>query len=166
MAKNTEIERKFLVKSDAFIAQATTSYEIMQGYLCKDPEKTIRVRIRDARAFLTIKSSLLRDGIAKFEWEKEIDLSDAKELMKICLPGAISKTRYIIKVKGEGVKVKGERLEAKGDDLKWEVDVFHGRLEGRVLAEIELSDEDEAFERPDWLGEEVTGQPQYYNANM
>lgn len=152
MAKNTEIERKFLVKSDAFIAQATTSYEIMQGYLCKDPEKTIRVRIRDARAFLTIKSSLLRDGIAKFEWEKEIDLSDAKELMKICLPGAISKTRYIIKV--------------KEDDLKWEVDVFHGRLEGRVLAEIELSDEDEAFERPDWLGEEVTGQPQYYNANM
>ena len=166
MAKNTEIERKFLVKSDAFIAQATTSYEIMQGYLCKDPEKTIRVRIRDARAFLTIKSSLLRDGIAKFEWEKEIDLSDAKELMKICLPGAISKTRYIIEVKGEGAKVKGERTKDKGDDLKWEVDVFHGRLEGRVLAEIELSDEDEAFERPDWLGEEVTGQPQYYNANM
>ena len=166
MAKNTEIERKFLVKSDAFIAQATTSYEIMQGYLCKDPEKTIRVRIRDARAFLTIKSSLLRDGIAKFEWEKEIDLSDAKELMKICLPGAISKTRYIIKVKGERLKVKGERTKVKGDDLKWEVDVFHGRLEGRVLAEIELSDEDEAFERPDWLGEEVTGQPQYYNANM
>ena len=166
MAKNTEIERKFLVKSDAFIAQATTSYEIMQGYLCKDPEKTIRVRIRDARAFLTIKSSLLRDGIAKFEWEKEIDLSDAKELMKICLPGAISKTRYIIKVKGERSKVKGERLKVKEDDLKWEVDVFHGRLEGRVLAEIELSDEDEAFERPDWLGEEVTGQPQYYNANM
>lgn len=159
MAKNTEIERKFLVKSDAFIAQASTSYEIMQGYLCKDPEKTIRVRIRDTRAFLTIKSSLLRDGIAKFEWEKEIDLGDAKELMKICLPGAISKTRYII-------KAKGQRTKDKEDSLKWEVDVFHGRLEGRVLAEIELSDEDEAFERPDWLGEEVTGQPQYYNANM
>ena len=166
MAKNTEIERKFLVKSDAFIAQATTSYEIMQGYLCKDPEKTIRVRIRDARAFLTIKSSLLRDGIAKFEWEKEIDLSDAKELMKICLPGAISKTRYIIEVKGERTMDNGQWTKDKGDDLKWEVDVFHGRLEGRVLAEIELSDEDEAFERPDWLGEEVTGQPQYYNANM
>ncbi len=159
MSKNTEIERKFLVKSDAFIAQATTSYEIMQGYLCKDPEKTIRVRIRDTRAFLTIKSSLLRDGIAKFEWEKEIDLADAKELMKICLPGAISKTRYII-------KDKGQRTKDKGDSLKWEVDVFHGRLEGRMLAEIELSDEHEAFERPDWLGEEVTGQPQYYNANM
>ena len=166
MAKNTEIERKFLVKSDAFIAQATTSYEIMQGYLCKDPEKTIRVRIRDTRAFLTIKSSLLRDGIAKFEWEKEIDLSDAKELMKICLPGAISKTRYIIEAKGERTMDNGQWTKDKGDDLKWEVDVFHGRLEGRVLAEIELSDEDEAFERPDWLGEEVTGQPQYYNANM
>jgi len=166
MAKNTEIERKFLVKSDAFIAQATTSYEIMQGYLCKDPEKTIRVRIRDTRAFLTIKSSLLRDGIAKFEWEKEIDLADAKELMKICLPGAISKTRYIIKVNGQRTKDNGQWTKDKGDSLKWEVDVFHGRLEGRVLAEIELSDEDEAFERPDWLGEEVTGQPQYYNANM
>lgn len=166
MAKNTEIERKFLVKSNAFIAQATTSYEIMQGYLCKDPEKTIRVRIRDTRAFLTIKSSLLRDGIAKFEWEKEIDLADAKELMKICLPGAISKTRYIIKVNGQRTKDKGQGTKDKGDSLKWEVDVFHGRLEGRVLAEIELSDEDEAFERPDWLGEEVTGQPQYYNANM
>ena len=166
MAKNTEIERKFLVKSDAFIAQATTSYEIRQGYLCKDPEKTIRVRIRDTRAFLTIKSSLLRDGIAKFEWEKEIDLADAKELMKICLPGAISKTRYIIKVNGQRTKDNGQRTKDKGDSLKWEVDVFHGRLEGRVLAEIELSDEDEAFERPDWLGEEVTGQPQYYNANM
>ena len=70
------------------------------------------------------------------------------------------------KAKVENLEVKGERLEAKGDDLKWEVDVFHGRLEGRVLAEIELSDEDEAFERPNWLGEEVTGQPQYYNANM
>ena len=148
---NTEIERKFLVCSDAFKSQATTSYEIMQGYLCKEPGKTIRVRIRDARAFLTIKSSRLREGLAKFEWEREIELADAREMMQICLPGAISKTRYIIPINGERT---------------WEVDVFHGRLEGRVLAEIELEDEHEAFERPDWLGEEVTGQPQYYNANM
>lgn len=148
---NTEIERKFLVTSDAFMAQATTSYEIMQGYLCKEPGKTIRVRIRDTRAFLTIKSSRLREGLAKFEWEREIDLADARELMQICLPGAISKTRYIIPTSNE---------------RKWEVDVFHGRLDGLVLAEIELGDEHEAFERPDWLGEEVTGQPQYYNANM
>ena len=155
---NTEIERKFLVTSDAFIAQATKHYEIMQGYLCKEPGKTIRVRIRDNQAFLTIKSSRLREGLAKFEWEREIDLDDAKEMMLICLPGAISKTRYIIPCNGERLKANGER--------KWEVDVFHGRLEGRVLAEIELGDENEPFDRPEWLGEEVTGQPQYYNANM
>ena len=155
---NTEIERKFLVISDAFKSQATARYAIMQGYLCKEPGKTIRVRIRDTRAFLTIKSSLLRDGIAKFEWEKEIELSDAKELMQICLPGVISKTRYIIPVTGKGFRVTGER--------QWEVDVFHGRLDGLVLAELELGAENEAYTRPEWLGEEVTGQPQYYNANM
>ncbi len=148
---NTEIERKFLVRSDAFMAQATTHYEIMQGYLCKEPGKTIRVRIRDTRAFLTIKSSRLREGLAKFEWEREIDLADAQEMMQLCLPGAISKTRYIIPT---------------NNDRKWEVDVFHGRLDGLVLAELELGDEHETFDRPEWLGEEVTGQPQYYNANM
>lgn len=133
--------------------------EIRQGYLCKDPDKTIRVRIRDTQAFLTIKSGKLREGLAKFEWEKEIDLADAQELMKLCLPGAIEKTRYIIPVRTEGMnELRNERC--------WEVDVFHGRLEGRVLAEIELGSEDEAFARPEWLGEEVTGLPQYYNANM
>lgn len=153
--KNTEIERKFLVNSDAFIAQATEHHEIMQGYLCKEPGKTIRVRIRDERAFLTIKSSRLREGLAKFEWEREIDLADAKELMLICLPGAISKTRYIIPAPSY-----------EDAPRCWEVDVFHGRLAGRVLAEIELGNENEPFLRPAWLGEEVTGQPQYYNANM
>ena len=148
---NTEIERKFLVLSDAFKSQATMHYEIEQGYLCKEPGKTIRVRIRDERAFLTIKSGKLREGLAKFEWEKEIDVADARELMLLCLPGAIQKTRYIIPCQ---------------NDRKWEVDVFHGRLEGRVLAEIELGDEHEAFEHPEWLGDEVTGLPQYYNANM
>lgn len=155
MALNTEIERKFLVKSEAFKAQATEESEIMQGYLCKDPEKTIRVRIRDARAFLTIKSSMLRKGLAKFEWEREIDPSDAKELLCLCLPGAISKTRYIIPAE-----------PYNGQARCWEVDVFHGRLEGRILAEIELGDENEPFVRPEWLGDEVTGIPQYYNANM
>ena len=151
MQKNTEIERKFLVLSDAFQAEATSSTEIRQGYLCKDPDKTIRIRIRDTQAFLTIKSGKLRAGLAKFEWEKEIALADAEELMSLCLPGAIEKTRYIIPC---------------SNGRKWEVDVFHGRLEGRVLAEIELGSEDEAFVRPEWLGEEVTGLPQYYNANM
>lgn len=155
MAKNTEIERKFLVTSDAFKAQSKTSHAIEQGYLCRDAERTIRVRICDERAFLTIKSSTLREGIAKFEWEKEIALADAKELMAICLPGTVSKTRYIIPAP-----------PYEGCARKWEVDVFHDRLDGRVLAEIELGAEDEPFERPEWLGEEVTGQPQYYNANM
>ena len=155
MAKNTEIERKFLVRSEAFKAQATQQYEIEQGYLCKEPGKTIRIRIRDERAFLTIKSGKLREGLAKFEWEKEIELADAKELMKLCLPGAISKTRYIIPAP-----------PYQGAERKWEVDVFHGRLDGLVLAELELGDEHEPYERPEWLGEEVTGQPQYYNANM
>lgn len=155
MPKNTEIERKFLVTSNAFLSQAVESYRIEQGYLCKEPGKTIRVRIRNERAFLTIKSSLLRQGLAKFEWEREIDLADAQELMKICLPGAISKTRHIIPAP-----------PYHGAPRCWEVDVFHGRLDGRVLAEIELGDEQEPFERPEWLGEEVTGMPQYYNANM
>ena len=147
--KNTEIERKFLVRSMDFIAQATEHHEIEQGYLSKSP--TIRVRIRDDQAFLTIKSSKLREGLAKFEWEKEIDVTDAQELMQLCLPGVISKTRYIIPCP---------------NGRQWEVDVFHGRLDGRVLAELELGDENEAFDRPEWLGEEVTGMPQYYNANM
>ena len=149
--QNTEIERKFLVNSEAFKTEATQHYEIEQGYLCKEPGKTIRVRIRDTRAFLTIKSGKLREGLAKFEWEKEIELADAQELMQLCLPHPIVKTRYIIPI---------------NEERKWEVDVFHGHKEGLVLAEIELGDENEPFERPQWLGDEVTGLPQYYNANM
>lgn len=152
---NTEIERKFLVRSEAFRAEAVGSYEIVQGYLCKEPGKTIRVRIKGDRAFLTIKSSALRAGLAKFEWEKEIEVSDARELMQLCLPGAIDKTRYIVPA-----------AAFAGASRCWEIDVFHGRLDGLVLAEIELGSEAEPFARPEWLGEEVTGQPQYYNANM
>ena len=153
--QNTEIERKFLVVSDAFKAQATKSYEIEQGYLCKEPGRTIRVRLRDEKAFLTIKSGMLREGLARFEWEREIDASDAREMLQICMPGVISKTRYIIPAP-----------PYKGEPRCWEVDVFHGRLDGLVLAELELGDEHEPYEKPVWLGEEVTGQPQYYNANM
>ena len=145
--ENTEIERKFLVRSDAFLTQSTSHYEIEQGYLCKDPDKTIRVRIRDTRAFITIKSGKLREGLAKFEWEREIDLADARELMQLCLPDPIVKTRYIVG--------------------RWEIDAFHsGKMKGTYLAEIELRNENEAFDLPEWLGEEVTGLSQYYNANM
>lgn len=152
MPKNREIERKFLVVSDAFKDEAVKKQEITQGYLSKDEARTVRVRIKDDKAFLTIKSDAKENSIARFEWEREIDVCDAQELLKLCLPGIIIKTRYIIPAKG---------------DRKWEVDVFHsGKLEGKVLAELELESEDEAYERPEWLGEEVTGQPEYYNMNM
>ena len=155
MPHNTEIERKFLVVSDDFRSQATEKHHIEQGYLCKEKSRTIRVRICDEKAFLTIKSNSLREGIARFEWEREISVHDAREMLDFCLPGIIVKTRYIL----PAPPYQGERR-------KWEVDVFEGRLEGRVLAELELGSEEEPFERPAWLGEEVTGLPQYYNANM
>ena len=156
MTANTEIERKFLVNSDSFKTQATHRYEIEQGYLCKEPGKTIRVRIRDNQAFLTIKSGKLREGLAKFEWEREIEVADARELMLLCLPGAIRKTRYVIPA-----------AAYEGAPRCWEVDVFHtGKLAGKALAEMELGNEYEPFDRPDWLGDEVTGIPAYYNANM
>ena len=155
MPKNTEIERKFLVSSEEFKAQSVASHEICQGYLCKEPAKTIRVRTCDEHAYLTIKSSCLREGLAKFEWEKEIEMSDAKEIMGLCLPGMIEKTRYIIPAE-----------PYKGEARKWEVDVFHGHLEGFMLAEIEIGDEHEPVSLPSWIGAEVTGNPRYYNANL
>ncbi|MBQ7631233.1 MAG: CYTH domain-containing protein [Paludibacteraceae bacterium] len=159
MAQNTEIERKFLVRSDEWRREVVQQFDIQQGYLCKEADKTIRVRVRDERAFLTIKSDRLREGLAKFEWEREIDLSDAKELLQLCMQPILHKTRYIIPcTKERGTMYEGQRI--------WEVDVFHGHKEGLVLAELELGSEDEAFVKPEWLGEEVTGQPQYYNANM
>ena len=152
MLENREIERKFLVKNDSFLSESQKSNHIVQGYLSRDPERTIRVRICDTRAFLTIKSSIGQTGITRFEWEKEIEEKDARELLKICEGVVIDKTRYIIPT---------------GNGRKWEVDVFHsGKLKGEVLAELELGSEDEPFERPAWLGEEVTGQPKYYNSNM
>lgn len=151
--KNIEIERKFLVKDDSYKTAATKHYTIVQGYLAKGDGRTIRVRIRDNQAFLTIKSSLLYEGLAKFEWEKEIDMEDAKQLLRLALPGLIEKTRWIVPATG-------------GTDLVWEIDEFHGRLEGRTLAEIELPNETQTFDLPPFIGEEVTGQPEYYNANM
>ena len=147
-----EIERKFLVTSEEYKSQAVKHYEIVQGYLCREQGKTIRVRIRDNKAFLTIKSSRLYEGIARFEWEKEIDVADAKQLLQLALPGLIEKTRWIV--------------PAVGSQLVWEVDEFHGRHAGLVIAEIELEDENQAFDKPAFVGKEVTGDPRYYNANL
>ena len=151
MKQNIEIERKFLVNDDSYKSMAIRHYDICQGYIAKGNGQTVRIRLRDNEAFITIKTAPEPNSIAHFEWERPISMDDARELMAHCLPGVIEKTRYI---------VKGEQ------NLFWEVDEFHGRLEGLVLAEIELEDENQTFDKPAFIGEEVTGQPQYYNANM
>lgn len=153
--KNIEIERKFLVKDESYKTLATHHYDILQGYIAKGEGRTVRVRIRDNEAFLTIKTAPQPSAIAHFEWERTITLDDAHELIKRCLPGVIEKRRWIIPA--------GEQ---NGHQQVWEVDEFLGRLSGLTLAEIELNAEDEPFVKPDFIAEEVTGNPKYYNANM
>ena len=147
MAK--EIERKFLVSGE-FRQDSPESYRIMQGYICSDPDRTVRVRVRGDKGFLTSKGHSSADGLSRYEWEKEISVTEAVELMALCGSGVIDKTRYLVPF--------GKHT--------YEVDVFHGANEGLVLAEIELSDEQEAFEMPSWLGEEVTGDVRYYNSML
>jgi len=144
-----ETERKFLV-SGRFRHLATKKTEIIQTYLVIDNIKTIRLRIADERAFLTIKSRPVRGSISRNEWETEIPVNDAREMMQICLPGKVVKTRYLIPFRNR----------------TFEVDEFHDKNEGLVIAELELDSESDKFEKPEWLGEEVTGQPEYYNANL
>lgn len=145
----TETERKFLVKGE-FRHLAVEEIRIIQTYLSIDQDKTIRIRIANNKAFITIKGRSIGNSISRNEWEFQIPISDATEMMKLCLEGKIDKTRYII----------------PAGKHSFEVDVFHDKNEGLILAEIELSSDDERFEIPDWLGEEVTGNPNYYNANL
>jgi len=145
---NKEIERKFLVKGD-FKNVAIKSYKIAQGFLSTVPERTVRVRIRDNEGFITIKGVSNEAGTTRFEWEKEIDVKEANSLLAICEPAIIEKVRYIIEA---------------NNNLFFEVDEFLGENEGLLIAEIELPSEDFEFTKPDWLGEEVTGQIQYYNS--
>ncbi len=144
-----EIERKFLVSGD-FTSQIQNSVRITQGYLNSHPERTVRVRIWGEQGFITVKGIGSGAGMKRFEWEKEIPVEEARELMDLCEPGVIDKVRHIIRV--------GEHI--------FEVDFFMGDNEGLVLAEVELQSENEAFLRPEWLGEEVTGDPRYYNAAL
>ncbi len=145
-----EIERKFLVKNNGFKSLAIAQKKIAQGYLNTNPERTVRVRISDEKAFLTIKGKGSQSGMTRFEWEKEIPLEEGKALLLLCEKGVIEKTRFEIPV---------------GNHL-FEVDVFYGENNGLIVAEIELSDENEAFEKPDWLGIEVTNDERYYNAYL
>ena len=145
-----EIERKFLVLDDSYKNLATSSSHIKQGYIYSGKGKTIRVRIRDERGYLTIKGPSDKAGLCRYEWEKEVDLHDAEELMRLCEPGIIDKTRYIIP--------SGKHT--------FEVDEFFGENQGLVMAEVELVSEEEPFEKPPFIGEEVTGDRRYYNGHL
>ncbi len=146
-----EIERKFLIPSIEPVKEmAFRNTRIVQGYLNSAPERTVRVRIKGEKGFLTIKGRSNESGLSRFEWEKEIPLSEAEVLLKLCEPGSIEKVRYEVKVKNH----------------IFEVDEFFGDNEGLLLAEVELSSEDEEFEKPSWLGKEVTGNKMYYNSYL
>ncbi|NNL16711.1 MAG: CYTH domain-containing protein [Flavobacteriaceae bacterium] len=145
-----EIERKFLVKNDDFKLESFKETEIVQGFISTVPERTVRIRIKADKGFITIKGLGNESGTSRFEWEKEISVKDAKELLKLCEPGLINKTRYHI----------------KSGNHTFEVDEFHDDNTGLIVAEIELSSEDEIFNKPKWLGEEVTGDEKYYNSML
>ena len=147
-----EIERKYLVTSDSYKQMAVARYHICQGYISREKTGTVRIRITDDKAYLTIKGKPAAGHFARYEWEKEIDVQEAKELMQLCQGTIIDKTRWIV--------------PAAEDGLKWEVDEFHGKHAGLTLAEIELTNEEQAVEKPDFVGEDVTSDPRYYNANM
>jgi adenylate cyclase len=143
-----EIERKFLVTSEAFKGVAFTETRIFQGYLSSVPGRTVRIRIKGKKGYITIKGKGNESGASRFEWEKEIPVSEAFELFKICEPGVVEKTRFEVKV--------GHHT--------FEVDEFYGENQGLTVVEVELSSEDEKFDIPVWLGKEVTGDPKYYNS--
>ena len=145
-----EIERKFLVKSTDFIKESNVNNRIVQGYLNSNPERTVRVRIKGNKGFLTIKGKGNESGTTRFEWEKEISLFEAEALLQLCESGSIDKIRYEISI--------GKHM--------FEVDVFSGENQGLIIAEVELSSENEFFEQPNWLGKEVTGDKKYYNSYL
>lgn len=144
-----EIERKFLVTGE-FKSQAFAQSRIMQGYICSAHGRTVRIRIRDDKGYLTIKGASNVSGTSRYEWEQELPLPEAQELMKLCEPGIIDKTRYLVR--------SGEHV--------FEVDEFYGDNDGLLIAEVELGSEDEAFEKPPFIGEEVTGDSRYYNSQL
>ncbi|SHF96801.1 adenylate cyclase [Flavobacterium micromati] len=145
-----EIERKFLVKNDSFKKAASTENRITQGYLSSVAERTVRVRIKGNKGFLTIKGASNESGLSRFEWEKEIPIEEAKKLILLSEAGVIDKTRFEIKM----------------GNHTFEVDEFYGDNSGLIIAEIELSSETETFLKPDWLGDEVTNDIRYYNAYL
>lgn len=144
-----EIERKFLVRGD-FKSLAASSSRIRQGYLNQEGGRTVRVRTRDDKAYLTIKGPSLDGGLSRFEWEIEIPMDDALNLLRLSVSPIVDKARFLV----------------HHDGHVWEVDEFYGDNEGLVMAELELSSADEPFTKPEWLGEEVTGDKRYYNSHL
>ncbi|GCB36536.1 CYTH domain-containing protein [Bacteroides faecalis] len=144
-----EIERKFLVTGE-FKSQAFAQDRIIQGYICSAQGRTVRVRIRDNRGYLTIKGASNVSGTSRYEWEHELSLAEAEELMKLCEPGVIDKTRYLVRC--------GKHV--------FEVDEFYGDNDGLIVAEVELASEDETFDKPSFIAEEVTGDRRYYNSQL
>jgi adenylate cyclase len=145
-----EIERKFLVTSEAYKEEAFSKQRIVQGFLNTHPERTVRVRIKGDKGFLTVKGIPNKAGTTRFEWEREIDLAEAASLLKLCEEGILEKTRHEVKL---------------GNHV-FEIDEFYGKNEGLTVAEIELSEENEIFKKPSWLGKEVTGEIKYYNSSL
>lgn len=145
-----EIERKFLVTSEAFKNEAFKRTRIVQGFLNTHPQRTVRVRVKGEHGYITIKGKSMKSGLSRFEWERQISLAEAEELLHLCEPGLIEKTRYEVDFEGH----------------IFEVDDFMGENEGLLIAEIELETESEPFSKPHWLGREVTGNIRYYNSNL
>ncbi len=145
-----EIERKFLVTSDAYKEESVKRTRITQGYLSSVPERTVRVRIKGDKGYITIKGECNESGTSRYEWEKEIPVEEAEELLQICEPGVIHKTRYEVNV----------------GRFTFEVDEFYGENQGLVMAEVELLNENDRFDKPEWIGAEVTGDVRYYNSML
>jgi len=145
-----EIERKFLVRDSSYKQQARSSSHIRQGYICSGHGRTVRVRLRDDEAFLTIKGPSLDGGLSRYEFETAIDRDEAEHLLMLCEPGIIDKTRYLV----------------DSGNHTFEVDEFHGDNDGLVMAEVELRAPDEPYVKPDFIGEEVTGDHRYYNPHL
>jgi CYTH domain-containing protein len=150
MCKMIEIERKFLVKDQSYENEVVTSRAIKQGFLSTDPNRTVRIRVEETRGFITVKGISTDGGVSRFEWENPLSKAAAEALFRLCLPGKIEKTRHVVSV--------GSHL--------FEVDVFGGDNQGLIVAEVELSEPNQAFEKPAWLGVEVTGEKKYYNASL
>ena len=144
-----EIERKFLVNGD-FMSEVASSARIVQGYLASSPSASVRVRVYGDKGYMTVKGRISVSGMSRFEWEKEISVDEALSLLMLCGGGVIDKVRHIVPYAGQD----------------FEVDVFAGANEGLILAEVELSSEDEVFEMPSWLGQEVTGDMRYHNSML